>query len=142
VTGRWKSEHEHQFELRGWLHSGPLLQATIGDGFDRTVARFPTREALVDVPTGRRLTYAELRAEVDALAQALLVEGIARGDRVGIWAPNCAEWTIVQYATAKIGAILVTVNPAYRTHEVAAAGSPEGPRAGVWRARIPEDQEE
>ena len=120
----------------------PLLQATIGDGFDRTVARFPTREALVDVPTGRRLTYAELRAEVDALAQALLVEGIARGDRVGIWAPNCAEWTIVQYATAKIGAILVTVNPAYRTHEVAAAGSPEGPRAGVWRARIPEDQEE
>ncbi|USC16330.1 AMP-binding protein [Rhodococcus sp. 11-3] len=96
----------------------PLLEMTIGDNFDRTVARFPDREALVDVPTGRRWTYADLRADVDALARALLEEGITLGDRVGIWAPNCAEWTIVQFATAKVGAILVTVNPAYRAHEL------------------------
>ena len=67
---------------------------------------------------GRRWTYAELNAEIDCLARALMAIGIQRGDRVGIWAPNCPEWTILQYATAKIGAILVNVNPAYRTHEL------------------------
>ena len=79
------------------------------------------REALVEVATGRRWTYAELDADVDALARGLIAAGIAKGDRVGIWAPNCAEWTLVQYATAKVGAILVNVNPAYRTHELAYA---------------------
>ncbi|MGW0484219.1 AMP-binding protein [Nonomuraea sp. NPDC003214] len=96
----------------------PLLGETIGDNFERTVRRFGDREALVDVPTGRRWTYAELDADVNRLARALLAAGIAKGDRVGIWAPNCAEWVIVQYATAKIGAILVNVNPAYRAHEL------------------------
>ena len=80
--------------------------------------RQPDREALVDVPSGRRWTYAQLRADVDALALGLLAAGVEKGDRVGIWAPNCAEWTLVQYATAKIGAILVNINPAYRTHEL------------------------
>ncbi|QYB01846.1 AMP-binding protein [Rhodococcus sp. USK10] len=96
----------------------PLLEMTIGDNFDRTAARFPEREALVDVPTGRRWTYAGLRADVDALASALLEEGIVPGDRVAIWAPNCPEWVLVQFAAAKVGAILVNLNPAYRAHEL------------------------
>jgi fatty-acyl-CoA synthase len=96
----------------------PLLGDTIGDNFDRTAAAEPRREALVEVMTGRRWTYQELRAEVDALALGLIDAGVVKGDRVGIWAPNMAEWTMVQYATAKIGAILVNVNPAYRTHEL------------------------
>jgi fatty-acyl-CoA synthase len=96
----------------------PLLGETIGGNFDRTVAADPEREALVEVPTGRRWTFAELRADVDALALGLLGAGVAKGDRVGIWAPNMAEWTLLQYATAKIGAILVNINPAYRTHEL------------------------
>jgi len=96
----------------------PLLQQTIGDSFDATVARFGDREALVDVTQGRRWTYAELSAEVERLARAFVGAGISQGDRVGIWAPNCAEWTMVQYATAKMGAILVNINPSYRTHEL------------------------
>ncbi|MER7336845.1 AMP-binding protein [Streptomyces sp. NPDC000075] len=96
----------------------PLLEETIGANLDRTVRDFPDRDALVDVAAGRRWTYRELAADVDALALGLLDLGIEQGDRVGIWAPNRAEWTLVQYATAKIGAILVTVNPAYRSHEL------------------------
>ena len=96
----------------------PLLGDTIGGNFDATVRAFGDREALVDRPTGRRWTYAELAADVDALALGLLAMGIAKGDRAGIWAPNCAEWTLTQYATAKIGAILVNINPAYRAREL------------------------
>jgi len=96
----------------------PLLGETIGANFERTVARFADREALVDCPTARRWTWSELDVDVDQVALGLLSRGIAKGDRVGIWAPNRAEWVIVQYATAKIGAILVNVNPAYRAHEV------------------------
>ncbi len=95
-----------------------LLTETISANLDATVARFPDREALVDRAQGIRWTYAEFAAEVDRLARALLAAGVAKGDRVGIWAPNCAEWTLVQYATAKIGAILVNINPSYRTHEL------------------------
>jgi fatty-acyl-CoA synthase len=96
----------------------PLLGETIGANFERTVARFGDREALVDVAAGRRWTYTQLDLDVDRLARGLLARGIVKGDRVGIWAPNCAEWVITQYATAKIGAVLVNVNPAYRTHEL------------------------
>jgi fatty-acyl-CoA synthase len=96
----------------------PLLGETIGANLERTVARFRDHEALVDCATGRRMTYAELDAQVDNVALGLLALGVGQGDRVGIWAPNCVEWVLVQYATAKIGAILVNVNPAYRTHEV------------------------
>jgi fatty-acyl-CoA synthase len=95
-----------------------LLGDTIGGNFDATVRAFGGREALVDRAAGRRWTYAELAADVDALALGLLERGIGKGDRVGIWAPNCAEWTLTQYATAKIGAILVNINPAYRTREL------------------------
>jgi fatty-acyl-CoA synthase len=96
----------------------PLLGDTIGENFDATVARFGDRIALVDIPAGRRWTYAELATEVDALALGLLEAGMTAGDRIGIWAPNRAEWTFTQYATAKIGAILVNINPAYRTSEL------------------------
>jgi fatty-acyl-CoA synthase len=96
----------------------PLLGDTIGAHFQRTAARFADRPALVSRQQDVRLTYAELDAAVDAAAAGLLRAGIRAGDRVGIWAPNCAEWVLVQYATAKVGAILVNVNPAYRTHEL------------------------
>ncbi|WP_073365959.1 AMP-binding protein [Rhodococcus jostii] len=96
----------------------PMLGDTIGDNFDRTVAAHADRDALVDRPSGRRWTYAELARDVDAVAVGLLTRGIGKGDRVGIWAPNCPEWTLIQYATAKIGAILVNINPAYRAHEL------------------------
>jgi fatty-acyl-CoA synthase len=94
------------------------LGDTIGDNFDRTAAKFPGNDAIVDHFTARRWTYAEMAAEVNALASGLLDLGIVKGDRVGIWAPNLPEWTFTQYATAKIGAILVNINPAYRTHEL------------------------
>ncbi|MEO3937653.1 AMP-binding protein [Dermatophilaceae bacterium Soc4.6] len=96
----------------------PLLEVTIGDSFDATVARFGDREALVDVAQARRWTYAELGAEVERLARAFVGAGLGPGDRVGIWAPNRFEWVMVQYATAKMGAILVNINPSYRTHEL------------------------
>ena len=96
-----------------------LLEETIGANLARTVAAYADREALVECASGRRWTWAELDADVGRLARGLLAAGIGAGDRVGIWAPNCAEWTLVQFATARVGAILVNVNPAYRTHELA-----------------------
>ncbi|KRF20748.1 AMP-binding protein [Nocardioides sp. Soil796] len=99
--------------------SVPLLEQTIGDNFDASASTHAERDALVDVVSGRRWTYAEFSSAVLELARGLLAAGVQTGDRVGIWAPNCPEWTLVQYATAKIGAVLVNVNPAYRTHEVA-----------------------
>jgi fatty-acyl-CoA synthase len=95
-----------------------LLEQTIGANFDRTVARLPEHEALVSCAQQRRYTYRELRSAVDQLARGLIAAGLRREDRVGIWAPNCAEWTLVQYATAKLGVILVNINPAYRTSEL------------------------
>ncbi|MFI6644879.1 AMP-binding protein [Streptomyces sp. NPDC050504] len=97
----------------------PLLGDTIPADLARTVARFPDRDALVDVPSGRRWTYAEFGAAVEELASALLASGVRKGDRVGIWAVNCPEWVLTQYATARIGAIMVNINPAYRAHELA-----------------------
>jgi len=97
----------------------PLLGETIGADLDRTAARVGDHEALVECATGRRWTYPQLVAEVDACALGLDALGVAKGDRVGIWAPNCAEWVFVQYGTAKLGAVLVNINPAYRTHELA-----------------------
>ncbi|MFF0063114.1 AMP-binding protein [Streptomyces sp. NPDC005279] len=95
-----------------------LLGDTIGRNLDRAVAAHPDREALVDVPSGRRWTYAQFGLAVDELARGLLGIGVRKGDRVGIWAVNCPEWVLVQYATARIGAIMVNINPAYRAHEL------------------------
>src|SRR3954454_11818989 len=106
----------------------PLIGRTIGEDLERTVARFGDREALVSCHQGIRMTYAQLDAAVDRVARGLLAGGIERGDRVAIWSPNCAEWVLVQYATAKVGAILVNVNPAYRTHELAYVLNQSGAR--------------
>ncbi|HEV2235186.1 MAG TPA: AMP-binding protein [Ktedonobacterales bacterium] len=108
---------------RAWSYASgtsdtPLLGLTIGDAFDQTVARFPEREALVVRQQGLRYTYAALHDVVERCARGLMALGVAQGDRVGIWSPNRAEWAITQFATAKIGAILVNVNPAYRLHEL------------------------
>src|SRR5581483_10376407 len=99
--------------------STPLLGQTIDENLRQTVARFGDRDAVVDVAGGHRLTYAQFDEAVQQVAKALISRGIAVGDRVGIWAPNCLEWQLVQYATARVGAILVTINPSYRTHELA-----------------------
>ena len=106
----------------------PLIEETIGGNFQRIAAAHADREALVEVASGRRWTYAELDRDVNALARGLIAAGIAKGDRVGIWSPNCAEWTLAQFATAKVGAILVNVNPSYRTHEAAYALNQSGLR--------------
>ena len=113
------------------ISSKPLLGDTVGQNLERTVAAHGERDALVECVTGRRWTYDELDRDVDALARGLLAAGVAKGDRVGVWAPNCAEWTLTQYATAKIGAILVNINPAYRTHELAYALDQSGTRVLV-----------
>jgi fatty-acyl-CoA synthase len=100
------------------VSTSPLLGETIGAALERIAARYPERDALVDVAAGRRWTYAELDAAVDDLAAGLRLRGIGRGDRVGIWSPNCGEWVLTQYATAKVGAVLVNINPAFRTSEL------------------------
>jgi fatty-acyl-CoA synthase len=97
----------------------PLLEQTIGHNLRATAARFAEREALVDLASARRWSYAQLDHDVSELARALCARGIAKGERIGIWAPNLPEWVLVQYASARIGAILVNINPAYRTHELA-----------------------
>ncbi|MGH8994977.1 MAG: AMP-binding protein [Acidimicrobiales bacterium] len=109
---------ERQSYSRG-VSEPSLLQVTIGQNLLDTAESFGQREAMVDCLSGRRWTYEDLLRDVDRLASALVARGLEKGDRVGIWAPNCPEWTLTQFATARIGAILVTINPAYRTHEVA-----------------------
>ncbi|HEX6844117.1 MAG TPA: AMP-binding protein [Actinomycetota bacterium] len=96
----------------------PLLGRTIGEQLDRTAERWPDADALVARHQGLRLTYRELHAEAERAGRAFLALGVAKGDRVGVWSPNRVEWAVVQYATAKVGAILVNVNPAYRLHEL------------------------
>ena len=98
--------------------SVPLLDETIPQNLARTVAEHADRDALVSVEQGIRLTYAQFADQVDQVARGLMGLGVAKGDRVGIWSPNYAEWVLVQYATARIGAILVTINPAYRSSEL------------------------
>lgn len=96
----------------------PLLAMTIGAAFDQTVARFSDREALVAREQDVRMTWSELGVLVNKSARALLALDIKPGDRVGIWSPNCVQWLVTQFATAKVGAILVNINPAYRTNEL------------------------
>ncbi len=107
------------------LSRGPgkpaLLEETIGACLRRIAGEWGEREALVSCEQDLRFTYSELDAAVDRLAHGLLAAGLERGDRVGIWSPNCAEWTLAQFATARAGVILVNVNPAYRTSELAYA---------------------
>src|ERR1700694_354231 len=99
----------------------PLLGETIGQNLQRTVERFGASEALVVRHQNYRATYAELWDQTTRGAQGLLARGVQKGDRVGIWSPNRAEWVVIQYATARIGAILVNINPAYKTAELSYA---------------------
>src|SRR5262250_1987762 len=106
----------------------PLLGETIGASLRRVASAHPDADALVDVPTGQRFSYARFDTDTDALARGLIGTGLAAGDRVGIWAPNCADWALLQYATAKAGVILVNINPAYRSHELGYALRQSGVR--------------
>jgi fatty-acyl-CoA synthase len=112
----------------------PLLEQTVGDNFEATVAKYPDHEALVMPHQGIRWTYRQLNAEVDRVARGLLARGYAKGDRLGVWAPKLVEWVLAQFATAKLGVIQVTINPAYRTSELAYALQKVGCR-GVIAAR-------
>ena len=96
----------------------PLLGETIDENLRKTVAKFPNNDALISVHQHYRATYTEFYEQVTAVAKGLIALGVKTGDRVGIWSPNCYEWTLLQYATAKIGAIMVNINPAYRTSEL------------------------
>ena len=98
--------------------NAPLIGTTIGEALAQAVTRWPDREALVVRHQGIRWTWAELGQRVDALAAGLLALGLEPGDRIGIWAPNCAEWTLIQFASARAGLILVNINPAYRRAEL------------------------
>jgi fatty-acyl-CoA synthase len=113
----------------------PLLGETIGRNLERTAARVPEAEALVSCHQGLRYTYTQFNAAVDQLAGGLLAAGLAQGERVGVWGPNRAEWTLVQYATAKLGVILVNINPAYRVTELEFALGQSGCR---WVFAAPE----
>jgi fatty-acyl-CoA synthase len=108
----------HAWSYTSGISEAPLIGLTIGDMFDAIVARYPDNEALVSRHQGLRYTYRQLRDEVDRCARALMALGVEKGQRIGIWAPNCAEWTITQFATSKLGAILVNINPSYRLTEV------------------------
>ena len=111
--------------------SVPLIGETIGQHFDRVVARWPGRLALVARQQGLRWTWQELATHVDAFAAGLIALGLTPGDRIGIWSPNNSEWVITQLAAAKAGLILVTINPAYRLTELEYALNKVGCRALV-----------
>jgi fatty-acyl-CoA synthase len=106
-----------------------LLDETIGDLFDRIAGQYPGQDALIVSHQGIRWTYSSYKTEIERLATGLISLGIAAGDRVGIWAPNCYEWCLTQFATAKIGAILVCINPAYRVFELEYALNQSGCKA-------------
>ena len=106
----------------------PLLEQTIGQNLASAIERWPNQDALIVRHQGIRLTYTEFGARVKELAKALMATGFQKGDRLGIWSPNHAEWVLTQFATAQIGVILVCINPAYRTHEVRYALNQSGCR--------------
>ena len=115
----------------------PLLAETIGDALRRTAQARPDREAIVAVEEGLRLSYRELDERVDVLARGLLATGVETGDRVALCAPNCLEWALIQYATARVGAILVALNPGYREAELEYALAHSGSRLLFARAASP-----
>jgi fatty-acyl-CoA synthase len=110
--------HDRSRSYASGTSTQPLIGSTIGDLFDRVAASVPDNDALISCHQNLRFTYAELQEEVNRFARGLMALGIEKGDRVGIWSPNNAEWVITQFATPKVGCILVNVNPAYRTSEL------------------------
>ena len=135
MPGSEKAERSSASYVRGGADM-PLLVETIGSAFDRTVERHSDRTALVVSHQQIAWSYTELASRVEAFAAGLFRLGLVRGDRLGIWAPNCAEWTVTQYAAAKLGLILVNLNPAYRMAEVEYALSKSGCRALVLADRF------
>src|SRR5580658_8140697 len=120
MIGRHR-RHAAMDESLSWVKGAgapPLLETTIGEALDAAVARWGAREALVSAHQRIRYSWAQLAAQADAFAAGLLALGLEPGDRIGIWSPNSAEWVITQFAAAKAGLILVTINPAYRLHEL------------------------
>jgi len=122
------------------VSSLPLLGETIGDSLRRTVEAHGNAEALVVPHQHYRATYRQLWDQVSLAARGLIARGVARGDRVGMWSPNRFEWVVVQFATARIGAILVNVNPAYRATELEYALRQSGVCGPDTRARLPSDR--
>jgi len=120
--------------------SQPLINETIGDAFQAVVKLHGERIALVVRHQRVRWTYRELEGHVNDLAAGLLRTGLRPGDRIGIWAPNCVEWTVTQYATAKIGLVLVNLNSAYRAAEIKYALTKVGCKAVVFAHRYRETQ--
>lgn len=114
------------------LSDEPLLETTIGDAFDQTVAEYPDRPALISCHQSIKLSYAQLAERVDAFAHGLNQLGLKKGERIGIWSPNNAEWVITQLATAKLGLILFNINPAYRLSELDYALNKVGCKALVF----------
>ena len=106
----------------------PLLGETIAENLERTVARVPDADALISCHQGARYTYAQFKEAVDRIASGMIAAGLGKGDRIGVWSPNRAEWVLTQYATAKAGVILVNINPAYRVHELEYALAQSGCR--------------
>jgi fatty-acyl-CoA synthase len=134
-----KQSKAPQTLTRSYVHgvsSEPLLGLTVGRLFDRTAARHGSRPALVVRHEDLRWSYAELRREVDALAAGLIALGLVPGERIGIWAPNCAAWVVTQFATAKAGLILVNINPAYRLAELEYALNKVGCKALITAAQF------
>src|SRR5437667_2237296 len=109
---------EPQWSYTSATSDTPLLGLTIGDMFDQTVEKYPDHAALISRQQNIRLTYRKLQAEVNQCAKGLLHLGLQKGQRLGIWAPNRAEWCVTQFATSKIGVILVNINPAYSLQEL------------------------
>ncbi len=109
---------EQRWSYTSGTSTTPLLGLTIGDMFDQTAALYPDNPALIACQQHLSLTYRELQAEVNRCARAMLHLGITKGQRVGIWSPNRAEWCITQFATAKLGAVLVNMNPSYGLNEI------------------------
>ena len=109
---------------------------TIPALLDRAVLRLGARDAVIYAPSGERLSWYDLKRRSDDVAAGLLALGVQRGDRVGIWAPNCVEWVLVQFGTARIGAILVNINPAYRVTELEYALQKVDCRVLVMAARL------
>lgn len=118
----------------------PLIGMTIGNLFDQTVASFPNNDALISRHQNLRYTYKELQKEVNRCARGLMQMGVTKGERVGIWSPNNAQWCITQFATAKIGAILVNINPSYRTHELEYALKQSGTNTLILEGEFKQSQ--
>jgi fatty-acyl-CoA synthase len=118
MIAQGSNTHARRWSYTSGTGDTPLLGLTIGDMFDQTATTYPDQPALISRHQNIRLSYRELQIHVNQCARALLHLGITQGQRVGIWSPNCAEWCITQFATAKIGSILVNINPSSRLHEV------------------------